>query len=268
MHTEQAVIVGAGPAGLAAACQLSLYGVSSLVIEADEPGGLLLNAGSVMNYPGVPSGITGADLVKRFPIPERLVRASVNSIEKGPGDVYRISWTGGHAESLSVITASGTVPVRIPLPGVDPGRIFYEIRHVPDGMFSSAAVIGGGDAALDYAVTLSGAMKVNVYSRSGFRGAVPHLLEKASLNQSISMFPNHGEFAGFREDIVLVACGRMQNVGFIAEDILCSPPEDNSFHLCGDCINGIFRQASIAAGDGVRAAMKTAEYLRKRKLSR
>jgi len=62
-----------------------------------------------------------------------------------------------------------------------------------------------------------------------------------------------------------VACGRRPNVGFVSEDLLCSPPEDHSFHLCGDCANGIFRQVSIAVGDGVRAAMKTAEYLRKRK---
>ncbi len=267
MHTERTVVVGAGPAGLAAACQLSLYGLSPLVLEAHEPGGLLLNAGSVRNYPGVPSGVTGVELAKKFPMPERLIRESVTSIERNTGGIYRTSWTGGHAESHSVIVASGTVPVRIPLPGVDPDRIFYQVRNVPEGRFSSAAVIGGGDAALDYAITLSGRMKVNVYARSGFRGAVPHLLTQASENFSISLFPNHKEFSSFNEDVVVVACGRRPNVGFVSEDLLCSPPEDHSFHLCGDCANGIFRQVSIAVGDGVRAAMKTAEYLRKRILS-
>jgi len=267
MGVEEAVIVGAGPAGLAAANQLSLYGVSSLVLHRDEPGGLLLNAGSVVNYPGVPRGVTGLELAERFPKPHRLCRVSVTSIVRNQHGTYQIRWDGGHSESRSLIVASGTVPVRIPLPGVDPGRIFYEVRNIPEGRFHSAAIIGGGDAALDYAVTLSGSMSVNVYSRSGFSRSVPYLLKKVMDLDSVKLFPDHREFNGFSEDIILVACGRQRNVGFIAEDLLCSPPEDGSFHLCGDCRNGTFRQASIAVGDGVMAAMKTADYLGKGKRS-
>ena len=108
-------------------------------------------------------------------------------------------------------------------------------------------------------------MKVNVYSRSGFRGAVPHLLEKAKKTGSIDMFPDWAVFENFTEDLVVVACGRKPNVGFIADDLLCSPPDDGSFHLCGDCSNGLLRQASIAVGNGVKAAMEAAAYLKKRK---
>ena len=103
MHTERTVVVGAGPAGLAAACQLSLYGLSPLVLEAHEPGGLLLNAGSVRNYPGVTSGVTGVELVKQFPMPERLIRASVAQVERrsvnGTADPGRSGHTGRHRDS-------------------------------------------------------------------------------------------------------------------------------------------------------------------------
>lgn len=268
MPVEEAVIVGAGPAGLAAANQLELYGIYAVVLEANEPGGLLLNAGSVWNYPGVPQGTTGFELVKRFPVPKRLRKMSVSSVERSPQSMYRISWADGFFKTQTVIVASGTVPVQIPLAGVDPAKVFHEVRKIPTGIYNSVAIIGGGDAALDYALALSTGMEVNIYARSGFCGAVPHLLKEVSAAGSIKLFANQSVFAGFKEDIVLIACGRRPNLGFISEDLLCSPPEDNSFLLCGDCINGIYRQASIAAGDGVRAAMKTAECLKKRKKTR
>ena len=59
-------IVGAGPAGIACAVQLSRYGFNPLVFEAKDIGGLLRNANLVENYPGFPAGISGPSLVKLF----------------------------------------------------------------------------------------------------------------------------------------------------------------------------------------------------------
>lgn len=261
MADERVVIAGAGPAGLAAACELSLYGYRPLVFERNVPGGLLLNAGSVKNYPGVPRGISGRDLAKLFPLPERLQKISVTSIRRQETGDYLVEWDGGVLSSDAVITATGTIPVKAFIPGVDPVRIFYETAGVQLGGYSSAAVLGGGDAALDYAVTLAERMNVNVYARSGFSGAVVHLLKQAENNSSIRLFPDHSVFSDFSEDIVLVAFGRRKNLSCICSNLLQRPPEDGSFHVCGDCANGICRQAVIAAGDGVRAAMRTASYL-------
>lgn len=262
MPVENTVVIGAGPAGLAAAGHLSLLGLPPLVLEADIPGGLLLNAGSVRNYPGVPRGISGRDLIALFPLPERLHRERVTGVSRREDGVYEVSWNQGRVESLTVIVASGTLPVEIPLPGVERSRIFHEARKVPRVGIGSAAVIGGGDAALDYALSLSERMPVNVYARNGFGKAAPHLLKQAGSCEAICLIPFHGEFSRFAEDIVVVACGRKRNVGFVAGDLLCSPPEDGTLHFCGDCANGIFRQTAIAVGNGVRAAMGSALYIR------
>ena len=63
---EQVVIVGAGPAGIACAVQLRRYGLDPLLLEKDQPGGLLKNAWRIDNYPGYPEGIGGSALVNRI----------------------------------------------------------------------------------------------------------------------------------------------------------------------------------------------------------
>ncbi|MCJ7735347.1 MAG: NAD(P)-binding domain-containing protein, partial [Anaerolineales bacterium] len=60
------VIIGAGPAGLAAGMQLKRQGISALILERNRVGGLLWNANWVENYPGFPDGISGADMVGLF----------------------------------------------------------------------------------------------------------------------------------------------------------------------------------------------------------
>jgi thioredoxin reductase (NADPH) len=66
MQVEDVIIIGAGPAGLAAAIQLKRYGIQPLLFERAALGGLLSNANLVENYPGFPRGVTGPGLVKLF----------------------------------------------------------------------------------------------------------------------------------------------------------------------------------------------------------
>lgn len=259
---ERAVIIGAGPAGLAAARQLELHGITPLVLEKDEKGGLLLNACSVKNYPGVPPGLTGRELVRLFPSPERLETEEVLHLSADCRGGYTLKLHRGAVHTRTVIVASGTKPVSIDLPEVSPERLFYGVKNMEIKKYRSAAVIGGGDAALDYALSLAAFMRVNVYTRGVFRRAAPHLLAEAERNSAVSLLVNMKIPGTFQEDIVVVACGRVPYVGFIHDDLLCSPPENGSFHMCGDCVNGIFRQTSIAVGSGVMAAMKTAAYLK------
>ena len=60
------VIIGGGPSGIACAIQLIRYGYNPVIIEKNEPGGLLRNANLVENYPGFPNGISGIDLSHIF----------------------------------------------------------------------------------------------------------------------------------------------------------------------------------------------------------
>ena len=66
MKVFPVVIIGAGPAGLTAAMQLERQGISPVVLERNQVGGLLLNANLVENYPGFVEGVSGPDLVKLF----------------------------------------------------------------------------------------------------------------------------------------------------------------------------------------------------------
>lgn len=262
MNTENVVIVGAGPAGLAAAKQLKLYGIDPLVYECDQPGGLLLNACSVINYPGVPEGISGRELIKRFILPSRLIPAEVSEVSR-TDYLYDIHTADSKVSALCVIVASGTVPVKIPIPGLADNLVHYDVKDITGFSGKSVAIIGGGDAALDYAMSLSlSSCIANVYARDDFSKVVPHLLKKVLLLPTVKLHPESLPKSSFSEDIIVVAAGRKSRLDFISTNLLSSPPADGSFHMCGDCNNGIYRQTAIAVGNGVEAAMKVAGYLK------
>ncbi len=263
MITEKVVVIGAGPAGLAAAQQLKLYGITPLVFEKDQPGGLLLNANSVKNYPGVPGGTAGRDLIKLFPLPEKLRFNRVTSVKR-EDSAYRVDLSDTDCvTSSAVVVASGTIPRKISVQCTPDTLILYDVKNIRDIPGDTVAVIGGGDAALDYAVSLSSKFSVTVYARGDFSGAVPHLLASAGKISHITLRPGTPDKTLFTEKTIVVAAGRIPALDFISGELLSAPPGNGSFHLCGDCSNGIFRQTAIAVGNGVEAAMKTAAYLRK-----
>ncbi len=64
MIETKVVIIGGGPAGLAAAIQLQRYGIPSILLEKERLGGLLWSANLVENYPGFPAGVHGPKLAQ------------------------------------------------------------------------------------------------------------------------------------------------------------------------------------------------------------
>src|SRR5262245_24279483 len=64
-HLRDVVIVGAGPAGLAAAVYAASEGLNALVVEASSPGGQAGSSSNIENYLGFPTGISGRDLAGR-----------------------------------------------------------------------------------------------------------------------------------------------------------------------------------------------------------
>jgi len=94
MKEFQVVIIGAGPAGLAAAIQLQRQGIPALILERGQIGGLLNNAYWVENYPGFVEGITGADLADRIHQQAKRLGVIINREEvisvKYGGELFRI----------------------------------------------------------------------------------------------------------------------------------------------------------------------------------
>src|SRR3989338_3847919 len=84
MENHKIIIIGAGPAGIGAAVQLAHFGYNPLLIEKDEIGGLLRNARSIQNFPGIPYGISGIEFIKilKDHLDKKNIRVIKNQIHK------------------------------------------------------------------------------------------------------------------------------------------------------------------------------------------
>ena len=106
------VIIGAGPAGLAAAVYGSSEGLKTLLIERRAPGGQAGTSSRIENYSGFPAGLSGADLTPSISQATRLGAQflsphSVNDIREKDGYKKIILDDGPHIMSRSVVITTG-----------------------------------------------------------------------------------------------------------------------------------------------------------------
>jgi len=118
-------IVGAGPAGLAAAVNAASEGLRTLVIEAVAPGGQAGTTSMIENYLGFPNGISGSELATRAVVQARrfgaellLARPLVEVSADGPGYVAELS-DGTLVRGHAILFSSGVDWRRLELPGID-----------------------------------------------------------------------------------------------------------------------------------------------------
>lgn len=175
------VIVGSGPAGLAAAIYAERARIRTLVIEKGMvSGGQVLTTYEVDNYPGFP-GVGGYDLGTKFRehadnLGAQFAEDEVLRIEDA-GDVKRIVCEHETYEAKAVILATGASHRKLAVPGEEElAGMGVSYCATCDGAFfrkKVTAVIGGGDVALEDAIFLS-RMCEKVYlihRRDEFRGA-------------------------------------------------------------------------------------------------
>ena len=215
MEAERAaydlVIVGGGPAGLAAAIYAAREGIDSIVVDGSALGGQAGISERIDNYPGFPEGIGGAELAERFVAqakrygvellsavsvtsvtPDGDVSARTSSEPTAPQRDLRSSSdsalvttlaSGQELTSHAVIVATGSTYRRLDVPGeedlIGAGVHFCATC---DGPFYKGAdelvVIGGGNSALEEGLHLSEfADHVRVLARSGL-SASPVLQER------------------------------------------------------------------------------------------
>jgi thioredoxin reductase len=293
MMTDSAAvaIVGAGPAGIAAALQLERYGLRPLVFEKTRPGGLLYDAGLVENYPGFPGGISGPELAAL--LERQLQRSSAILKQRSvvsvrlEEDAFVIETEGGRSICDALVVASGTAPVPITDPGAEeglPGEVLYSIGPLRDVEGKTVVVIGSGDAAFDYALSLGSRNEVFIIGRGNESRANASLRERVESSRGVNFMEGmaisdisrdgrgsflvraagriEGEVRSISADYLVAATGRQPELSFLSHDLLGRADElsdKGRMVLAGDVKNGIFRQAAIAAGDGVRAAMRIYE---------
>ena len=160
------VIVGAGPAGLAAAVYGASEGLSTLLVEAEAPGGQAGLSSSIENYLGFPSGLSGADLTRRGVTQARRFGAEILNPVSATGmrmeDPYRVLTLsdGSEVAARAVLVATGVAYRRLDVPGADDlmGAGVYYGAAVTEAMSVTggrALVVGGGNSAGQAAMYLS-----------------------------------------------------------------------------------------------------------------
>lgn len=158
------IIIGSGPAGLAAAIYAKRAELSVLVIEkAALSGGQIINTYEVDNYPGIP-GVSGFDLSIKFRehcdrMDTTFITGEVSSFYL-EGEIKVIGLEDGAVyKSRTVIIATGGVPRRLGVDGEEKlAGMGVSYCATCDGAFfrnKVTAVVGGGDVAVEDAIFLA-----------------------------------------------------------------------------------------------------------------
>ncbi len=184
------VIVGAGPAGLAAAVYGATEGLSTLVVDRMGPGGQAGQSSRIENYMGFPAGLPGAELANRGYLQALKFGArftapvSVRSLRsEREREIWLDLCTGQTVRTRAVLIATGVSYRRLPVENcqrLEGAGIYYsatavEARHCRD---QTAIVVGGGNSAGQAAMFLAQqAREVKILLRGGdLRKSMSHYL--------------------------------------------------------------------------------------------
>jgi thioredoxin reductase (NADPH) len=177
-HVRDVVVVGAGPAGLAAAVYASSEGLDVLVVEANSPGGQAGSSSRIENYLGFPSGISGQELTARAFTQAQKFGAELMIAEGATRlECTRKAYTieidrGPRVPARTVIIATGAEYRKLPLENIakfEGVGVYYGATFIESQLCEGeeVVVVGGGNSAGQAAVFLAQtASKVYVLVRS------------------------------------------------------------------------------------------------------
>ena len=302
--TYDIVVIGSGPAGYTAALYASRANLDTLVFQGFESGGQLMLTSDVENYPGYRDGVMGPDMMDDFE-----AQAARFGAEMRLDNVERVDfserpfklWAEGEEEptlARAVIIATGAKARWLGLPGERRlmGRGVSGCATC-DGFFfkdKKVAVVGGGDTAMEEALTLSkyAGEVLLIHRREQFR-ASKIMLERARNNPRITFVTDTvvedvlgensvegvriknvktGDECELAVDGFFAAIGHepattlfkglveMDEAGYIIqrEHTMTSVP---GVFSAGDVSDRRYRQAVTAAADGCRAAIDAERWL-------
>ena len=255
-------IVGAGPAGLAAAVYAASEGLRAVAIEAVAPGGQAGTTSMIENYLGFPQGISGSELAtrataqaKRFGAEILLARRLADVTRDGPGYVAHLS-DGTAVPSRALLVASGVDWRRLEVPGIDEllGSGVYYGAGPSEAVTCSGCrvvIVGGGNSA---------GQAVIRFSR--YASQVTLLIRGSSLEGSMSQYLirqvtqlGNVEVRTDTEVISLESDTRLRAVMVSSGDATARLPADALFI----CIGGVPRTQGAAK---VGLALDGAGYVR------
>lgn len=205
------MVVGAGPAGLAAAVYGASDGLTTVTVDAVATGGQAGTSSRIENYLGFPSGISGGELIERAVLQAHkfgarlMVPAQVSGLTP-QDDEYVVTFTdGSRTRADAVVLASGVWYRRLEVPGIDrlEGISVYYAATVHEAGLCQAdpvAVVGGGNSAGQAALFLANhASRVHLLVRGGDLNAdmSRYLVDQVEQHRKIEVLL-HSEVRGVR----------------------------------------------------------------------
>ncbi|HOO72585.1 MAG TPA: thioredoxin-disulfide reductase [Spirochaetota bacterium] len=286
------IIIGAGPAGLAASIYGIRAGLDCVVVERYSPGGQVMNTDMVENYPGFAEPVGGWELMSRMEEQARrlgveIMNGEIASVDKNPDTgIFQVKLSDGSAiESRTVIIATGASFRKL---GV-PGEAEFTGRGVSycatcDGAFfkgKDVVVVGGGDVALEEAhfLTRFASRVFLVHRRDAFRGAKIlqdriHADEKITpvmdsvietINGSVKVEgvtlanKKTGDKKNLEAEGVFIFVGYDPNTGFLPAEILNQAGEVVVDMNMNTQIKGLFAAGDIRSGSKRQIVMAAAD---------
>jgi thioredoxin reductase (NADPH) len=182
------VIVGGGPAGLAAAVYGASEGLRTVMVEREAPGGQAGQSSRIENYLGFPTGLSGSDLARRATDQARRLGAELLTVQdvvglraEGAGRFVDLSG-GGTLSANCVLVASGVSYRQLDAPG------FADLTGA--GVYYGAAMTEARSCAEQHVVVIGGANSAGqaaVYF-ADYAGRVTMLVRGPSLERSMSHY--------------------------------------------------------------------------------
>ncbi|MDI6777360.1 MAG: thioredoxin-disulfide reductase [Syntrophales bacterium] len=192
------LIVGGGPAGLTAGLYAARASLKALLIEGATSVSQITVTDMIENYPGIPEGISGFELIERFKKQAvqfglEITGGDVHSIARkrlGDTDGWEVIAGNSAYDALAVIVATGTNWRKLGVPGeetlVGKGVSYCATCDGPLYRNKDVVVIGGGDAAVQEAIFLANfARKVTIVHRRDRLRATGILQRRALANAKI-----------------------------------------------------------------------------------
>lgn len=280
------VIIGGGPAALAAAIYAARSGLAVKVYEKADFGGILPQIAQIENYPGYPVG-SGRDLATQMRTQAEQMGAELSygectNIDK-QGDFFRLTIDGEMVTAKTVLVASGSRPRELNFSLAVPVS-YCAICDGPLVKGKHVAVIGGANSAVQEALYLANvAHDVTIITHSALK-ADAELITRLSNYQNIRVIeqvePSPENLAEF--DHVFVYIGKLpatqflENLaqkyailsrdGYVVTDTSSASPYQTvlaGLFAAGDVRDGSVKQIITAASEGAQVALEVVKYLQK-----
>lgn len=303
MATEcDVVIAGGGIAGLTAGMTAARLGRTTLVLTGDVPGGQLMSIERIEGYPGFPEGVPGYDLCPM--LQDQAATAGAEFMMTGlerldaQDSQWRVTTGEGDILARAVIVATGSSLKKLDVPGEQrlTGNGVSQCASCDAPLFRDrfVAVVGGGDSAMQEALTLAAfAAKVIILHRGDaltgqacyrdrvtanqkidirFDTAVTEILGEAKVTGLRTRKSPDGAVAELQANAIFAYIGLQPNTAVLQDrlslDRAGKIPTDGWMRseLAGICAAGNVRSQSpcravSAGGDGASAAVAVDRYL-------